>query len=84
MTLAYDATSNLTTMSDSTGVTTYAYDSVGQILGKTDPGSIVQAYSYDLAGQRTRLVDPDGGVRTFTYDVNGQTSTLKVPNGKRC
>ena len=60
MTLAYDAVGNQTTMQDSTGTTTYSFDSWNRTVGKTDPGSLVQSYTYDSAGERTKLVDPDG------------------------
>lgn len=81
VTFARDQVGNTTMMSDSTRMTTYAFDSVNRMSGKTDPGSLSQGYSYDVAGQSTKLVDPDGGTRTFTFDSNSRMSSLVLPNG---
>ncbi len=75
VTLAYDAVGNQTTMQDSTGTTTMAFDSVNRTTARTDPGLLVQGYTYDSAGQRTKLVDPDSGVRTYLFDLDGRLTT---------
>ena len=80
---AYDAVGNRTSMADSTGTTTYTYDAVNRLIGKSDPGPQVQTYKYDVAGQRTTLIDPDAGIRTYTYDDDGRNSVLIYANGNR-
>ena len=68
-------------MIDATGTTTYAYDALARMTGKTDPGGLTQAYAYDVASQRIKLVDPDGGVRTYAYDADGHTVVFQDPTG---
>lgn len=81
MVFAYDIDGNTTTMVDPTGTTTYTYDALSRMSGKTDfanlekPG-LVQAYSYDAVSQRTNLTDPDGQVRTYVYDVVGRPVSM--------
>jgi hypothetical protein len=55
-------------MSDWTGVVTYASDPRSLLVGKTDPGSLVQAYVFDANSNRTLLVDPNDGLWTAVYD----------------
>ncbi len=59
---------------------TFAYDGNGQLLGKTDPGTLVQAYTYDAVGQQLTLKDPDSGIRTFSYDALGRKSVFRDPD----
>jgi len=82
-TFIYDPVGNRTTMQDATGSTSYAFDPLGRMVGKTDPGGIAQSYVYDAAGQRIRLVDPDGGIRSFTYDLGGRLEVNLSPEGIR-
>jgi len=70
-------------MKDSTGITTYTYDSLARLTGKSDPGSVVQAYTYDASGQQTRPLDPDGGVFTWTYDEDGNQDLVIDPDSLR-
>ena len=57
------------------------YDAVNRIVGKTDPGNLVQAYSYNATGNRTLLVDPDGGRYTSSYDsLNRQYVQIDAGN----
>src|SRR5579862_9176176 len=81
VTLEYDGTSNLVIMSDTTGLTTYSYDPLDRLTGKTDPG-FVQAITYDVAGQRSAQADSAGGLITFLYDPNGRLTVLQASDGK--
>ena len=47
---------------------TYASDPRSLLVGKTDPGSLVQAYVFDANSNRTLLVDPNDGLWTAVYD----------------
>lgn len=75
----YDPVGNRTAVSDQSGMSTYAYDSVDRLVGRTDAGSLVQVYRYDLASQRVGLTDPDGGIRTITFDLDGRLTVFQDP-----
>ncbi len=68
-------------MADSTGVTTFAFDNVNRTIGRTDPGSLVQAITYDVASQRKTLTDPDGGVRTYAFDLDSRLASVQFATG---
>lgn len=48
------ALGNRTTMQDSTGTTTYAFDAHSRMTGKTDPGSLVQTNVFDAVATVSR------------------------------
>lgn len=56
---------------------TYAYDSAGDLIARTDGNARVTAYAYDVFGEKTRqasLLDADGqrlSVSTYAYDATG-------------
>jgi YD repeat-containing protein len=67
--LGYDALSNLITMMDSIGTTTYTYDAVSQLRTEDDPrteGAI--QYGYDAVGNLVSVTRENGAVLTFNYD----------------
>jgi len=76
LTLQYDPLNRTTTMSDWTGMTTYAFDPRSLLVGKTDPGPLVQFYSYDANNNRTLLIDPDSGRYTTTFDALDRSYVL--------
>ena len=82
VTMAYDPSGNRTTMTDSVGLCTYAFDAIDRLAGKTEQG-LVQAYDYDAVSQRTKLTDPNGGVRTYVFDADGRNTMFQSPNGRR-
>jgi RHS repeat-associated protein len=51
------------------GASTYAYDSNGRMISKTDGGSTT-TYAYDFENRLTGITDATG-TTTFTYDVDG-------------
>ena len=60
---------NLTSISDARGnITTYTYDNMDRLVGRTDPLSASESYSYDLAGNETSFVDKRGKKTVFQYD----------------
>ena len=67
--LAYDALSNLTSLTDSFGNRTeYAYDPLGRLSKVTYPDGSTLEYSYDSAGNLLREKQRSGTVVTNTYD----------------
>ncbi|WP_186767770.1 choice-of-anchor D domain-containing protein [Blastopirellula retiformator] len=47
-------------------VTTYAYNSGGQITSITKPGGLVTSYTYDSTGRVATVTEPDGSVTTYS------------------
>ena len=67
---------------DWAGTTTFAFDARRSLIGKTDPGSLVQAYSYDPVMNRSKLVDPDAGIFTSSFDQLDRISALTNPSNE--
>jgi YD repeat-containing protein len=85
VTFAYDAVGNRTSMSDGTGSTTYAYDSLSrpqseihQFSGVGAPsGSFTLGYQYNLANQPTTVTDQRSGTAFSTvYDGAGRATSV--------
>jgi YD repeat-containing protein len=74
-TSTYDKSGELISASSGTaanasafGVTTYAYDNVGQLRIQTDPTLVKQFLFYDEAGRKVAQVDGDGSLTELVYD----------------
>ena len=70
-------------MTDSTGITTYTYDSGNRLVGRTvtraaGPVSSL-AYSYDAGGNVLTRTYPDG--RTVTYGFDDASQMTGVDDG---
>ncbi len=73
----------LCSLSDKTGTTSWTYDAMGRVTGKSQTvGSISQSvvYGYNSAGQLTSIVTPSGKTVTYTYQNNRPVSV--AINGK--
>ncbi|MCG2710931.1 MAG: cysteine peptidase family C39 domain-containing protein [Candidatus Omnitrophica bacterium] len=73
------------TMIDAKGrVTTYTYDTKGNLKTKDTPGSegtrAVTSYDYDEYGNLTKLTVPEGIETLYTYDGNGNAT--KITDGE--
>lgn len=67
-----DARKRPTTVTASDGgVSTYAYDGMGNLTSVTDPIGAVMSFEWDSAGRLTSVSHPDFGTRAFVYDNNG-------------
>ena len=69
----------LTSMTDSSGATTSAYDLHGRVLNKrqqTGTVTLTTSTTYDTAGRLASTTYPSGRVITLTYNSNGQVSAL--------
>jgi YD repeat-containing protein len=75
VTLAYDANSNRTSMTDGAGTETYVYDDLNRLITVTR-GSQSFSYQYDAADAVTKRTYPDGTVVDYTFDDDGRLSTV--------
>jgi len=80
VTYAYDAASNVTTMTDGTGTTTYTYDALSQMRTRTHAGRTL-TYTYTLTGQVAALDYWSLGTVAFTYDALDRLATLQPWDG---
>ncbi len=55
--------------------TSYAYDTLGQLITLTDAEGNASRYVYDGLGHRIASSDPDAGDSTSTFDANGNVTT---------
>jgi RHS repeat-associated protein len=74
---------------DSSGspVTTYAYDTLGDMTGMTDPLNHTTNYQYDSLGRQLAVIQPspDGiaarPTTTYAYDADGNVTSMTDANG---
>ncbi len=70
---------HLTSMTDTTGTTSYAYDQHGQILTKsqiTNSRLFKVSYSYDAYGRLSSVLYPSGKLISYVYDAAGRVSKI--------
>ena len=60
-----------TSVVDSTIITNFAYNSLGELIRSTDPDNHPTSYSYNKFGQQISRTHPDAGTDHFTYDLAG-------------
>jgi RHS repeat-associated protein len=65
----YDAIGHRTSMSDGTGSSSFAFDSLGRLTEAVTGHGEKMTYRYDLGGNLTSLVYPNGKTVTRTYDL---------------
>jgi len=64
------------------GDVSFTYDSMGNILTKTDALGNTTTTTYDpVFGQVTSITDPLGHVYKYTYDASGNMASATDPNG---
>ena len=56
---------------DSTTVTNFVYNALGELIQSTDPNNHSTFYAYNNFGQKTSRIHPDAGTDLFTYDLAG-------------
>lgn len=84
ITNTYDILGNIKTMTDSTGVTSYEYDSFSRLTTESK-GDIIKTYSYDAADNRTAFSLAKNGttVMDTSYTYDKRNLLTKVTNGSR-
>ncbi len=79
---AYDASGNITSMTDRAGkVTSLTYTSRGQALTTTNPAGGVITVTYNQDGTPATVTDAGGGTVTFTYDVVRRPASVTYGDG---
>lgn len=75
-TYTYDANGNQLTETNVLGTETFTYNSLGQVLTRTDRMSGVATNTYDPQGNLLTTKDPLNKTTTFTYTPLGQLKTI--------
>ncbi len=77
-TYAYNAVGSLTTVTDSTGSTTYTYDSRNRVTGIGYPSGKTLSLTYDTAGNIGSMSYCQGALAVnYTYDSRNRVSTVE-------
>jgi RHS repeat-associated protein len=76
VTYGYNTSDAVTSMTDSTGTTTYTLDELYRPSSITMPGNKVLGYLYDPAGNRSRITYPDSKQVNYTYDDANRMDTV--------
>jgi len=72
----------ITSSTDNLGnLTTFRYNSAGNLIEMEDSGGNLTTIDYDLLGNKVRLDDPDTGVTTYHHDALGQLISQTDANG---
>jgi len=72
---AYDAQDRKTSETDPLGhATSWSYDPVGNLTGKTDANNHTISYAYDAGNHLTTVTAPGGATTSYTYDPDGSLS----------
>ena len=79
VTYTYTATGQTETITDARGVTTFAYDLRGRLVGVENADGTTLSYDYDPAGSRTEVTTVAGST-FYTYDVLSRLATVKDPD----
>jgi RHS repeat-associated protein len=70
-------------MTDTLGVSRWAYDSLNRVVEATDSLGRRLRYAYDPAGNRVALTLPEGGVLRYDYDASNRLREVTDPEGRR-
>ncbi|MDA3877683.1 MAG: hypothetical protein PF483_11420, partial [Halothiobacillus sp.] len=63
--------------------TTYAYDSVRDLISQTDPMNQVTRYGYFANGKLQTLTDPNGNTSTWARDIEGRVTSKTYTDGSQ-
>ncbi len=63
--------------------TTYAYDSIQQLINQTDPLNRTTLYQWCNCGDAKTLSDPMGRTTTWHHDIQGRVSSKEYADGSR-
>jgi YD repeat-containing protein len=82
---SYDAVGNRTSMSDSSGGTTYLYNQLSQLTSETRTfaglaGTYTLSYDYHVGGQLKSITDHTNQRINYTYDNAGRLNALTGTN----
>ncbi|GLZ30163.1 hypothetical protein Lesp02_23530 [Lentzea sp. NBRC 105346] len=84
ITRTYDGAGRLATVTDQRGkLWRYAFNSRGQLIGRTDPLGRNATYDYAANGDRAGVTDETGAVTTYDNDPQGRPVATTDPLGRR-
>jgi RHS repeat-associated protein len=72
----YDKDSNLTSVSDGTGETTFEYDQLDRLTHSKDGHGNAMTYEYNLGNQQVGVTYPNGKSVARTFDKAGRLNTV--------
>ena len=79
--IAYSPDGQETSMTDGTGTSSWAYDSLNRLTSYTNGAGSKVSYGYDLKGQETSITYPGStGTVTRTYDAAGNLMSVTDPS----
>jgi RHS repeat-associated protein len=79
----YDNLHRLSTATNSSGTTTFAYDTADRLTGIDYPTGRSVLFTYDAGGRRSQLRDKSGFVVNYLYDSVGRLSQLNDGSGAK-
>jgi len=79
----YDAKDRLQTVKDPklSALTTYTYDSLGNLTSQVSPDTGTTSFTYDAAGNVATQTDARNVVTTYTYDALNRVTSATVADG---
>lgn len=77
----YNAMSNLTSMTDASGSTTYGYDVLHRLVSIAYPDGLSLAYTYDDKGNISAITYPGGLVVNYTYNNRDRIASVAWATG---
>jgi RHS repeat-associated protein len=79
-TYTYDQLNRLSTVTDASGATTYAYDAVGNLQNFTYPSGVTHAYSYDTLNRLTQVgaAKNSNSISNYAYTLGLAGNRLTV------
>ncbi len=81
ITFSYDAHDNLISATNSSGTTSFTYNSSDELTEVTYPNGMYLKFTYNAVGQRTQMVDQTGFTVNYEYDHVGRLSELTDGSG---
>jgi len=79
ITLAYNTFGRLSSITQSTRVTSFGYNAQGYLSTVTNALSQATSYAYNTAGQVSSITTPDSRTISFTYDSTGRLASITPP-----
>ncbi|HEY3102465.1 MAG TPA: hypothetical protein VGJ69_02665, partial [Pyrinomonadaceae bacterium] len=81
VTFGYDAAGNRSSMTDGSGLSSYAYDQLSRLQSETRQfnglsGSYTLSYQYNLVGELTQITEPSGSYADYTFDSTGRLTSV--------
>ena len=76
VTESYDADGRRITLKDGTGISTFSYDTLGNLTSQTNGAGLTTSFAYDPASQVTGITYPNGKIVARAYDAAGQVKSV--------